>query len=48
MEEIVISMFAGAFLLALKRPELKFKIRGVALKIFRSIRLTYSNDPDFQ
>lgn len=46
--EMLVAMFASTFLMALKKPELKTKIRGVALKIYRSIKATYVSDPDFQ
>lgn len=44
----LINMFAALFLSALKDGETKKKIRDVALKMHRSIKVAFAGDPDFE
>lgn len=45
---MMINMFAAVFLAGLKDKKLKKEIRGVALKIFTSIRQAFPGDKAFE
>lgn len=48
MEEILINPGVSALLTAIKNPKKKATMKRVFLKVFKTIRQTFSNDPDFQ
>jgi hypothetical protein len=46
--QMIVSMFAAVFLSSIKDPKKKKQIRGVALKVFTSLKTAYAGDEDFQ
>lgn len=47
-EELIINLAVGVVLSLIKDPKKKVKVRSALLKIFRSIKAGFPNDPDFQ
>lgn len=48
MEDILIQWGITAVLAAIKNPAKKESLKKAMLKVFRSIRIAYADDPDFQ
>lgn len=46
--QTIVSMFAAVFLSSLKDPKKKKTIRDVSLKIFKSLKVAYAGDEEFQ
>jgi len=48
MEDILINLGVSALLTAIKNPNKKATMKRIFLKVFSSIWLQFSNDPEFQ
>jgi hypothetical protein len=46
--EMMVGMAASIILNAIKGPQKKAKLKAVLLKVYKTIKTTYANDPDFQ
>jgi hypothetical protein len=46
--EMMVGMAASIILNAIKGPQKKAKLKAVLLKVYKTIKMTYANDPDFQ
>lgn len=47
MDEIYISLAVSVILSTIKNPAKKASLKAALLKVFKTIRATYADDPDF-
>lgn len=48
MDEMMIQMAFAVVLSTVKNPDKKAKLKKAFLKVFKTIKATYADDPDFQ